>query len=268
MLFSEGVFNKKPKKSKIIVYTAIFGNYNKLKEVKNPSKEINYICFSDRPIKSETWTIVKGSDKFNNPVMNAKIPKILPHSYFNCDYSLWIDGSIEIIGNVYSLIGDFLSNSYDLAAFKHKTRNCPYEEAQVVIKFGLAISSEVKNQMLKYKKEGFPSNNGLTQGGVLLRKHSKKMESFNRIWWAEICKHTLRDQLSLDYAACKAGIRINHFNLPKLYQKNDHFIYHGHKKTFKHLKTLFRIAIRSRNEISFDQIKNKLPIRKDIKRIY
>ena len=66
---------------KIIVFTAIMGNYNTLREIKNPDKIIDYICFTDQKIKSNTWRIVKGSAFSNNSNLNAKIYKVLPHLY-------------------------------------------------------------------------------------------------------------------------------------------------------------------------------------------
>jgi hypothetical protein len=40
---------------KVVVYTAIFGKYDFL-ESKNPN--VDFICFTDRNLKSNTWKIV------------------------------------------------------------------------------------------------------------------------------------------------------------------------------------------------------------------
>ena len=42
---------------KVVVYTAIFGKYDALVEQKkNPN--VDFICFTDRNLKSNTWKIV------------------------------------------------------------------------------------------------------------------------------------------------------------------------------------------------------------------
>lgn len=230
-------------KKKVIVYTAIMGNYNKLREIKNPDKNIKYICFTDQKIKSNTWQVVKGSTIFYNSNLNAKIHKVLPHLYFNCDYSLWIDASIEIEGNILDLIDSHLDEKTDIVLFKHKIRDCPYCEANIVISSKLANSIIVKSQMNKYHRYGFPLHKRFSQGGVILRKHSEKMEIFNLTWWGEICRYTQRDQLSLDYCIDKTNLSLKYFDLPKLYENNGYFRYYGHKKNISHLNVLLRIAI-------------------------
>lgn len=219
------------------------GNYNILREIKNPDKKIDYICFTDQKIKSNTWRIIKGRALFNNSNLNAKLYKVLPHLYFKCDYSLWVDGSIEIYGNIMNLIDSHFNEKTDILLFKHKVRDCPYCEANIVISSKLANSTIVKSQMNKYRRNGFPLHKRFSQGGVILRKHSKKMEIFNLTWWGEICRHTQRDQLSLDYCINKTNLFLRYFDLPKLYENNGYFRYYGHKKNISHINILIRIAI-------------------------
>ncbi len=245
-------------KKKIIVYTAIMGNYNKLREIKNPDKNIKYICFTDQKIKSNTWQIVKGSTIFYNSNLKAKIPKVLPHLYFNCDYSLWIDASIEIYGNILDLIDSHIDEKTDLILFKHTKRDCPYCEANLVISSKLANRNIVRSQMNNYYTKGLPLHNGLSQGNVLLRKHSKKMEFFNLYWWGEICRYTHRDQLSLDYCLNKTNINYKYFDIPSLYENNGYFRYHGHRKNISHILVLVRIVIAEGNLFNIRKILNNL----------
>lgn len=239
---------------KIIIYTAIMGNYNKLREIKNPDKNIIYLCFTDQKIESNTWKIVKGNNSFHNSNLRAKIYKVLPHLYFNCDYSLWVDASIEIYGNILGLINSHIDEKTDLALFRYTKRDCPYCEANIVISSKLANKNLVRSQMNNYYKKGFQLHNGLSLGGVILRKHSKKMEFFNLMWWGEICRYTHRDQLSLDYCINKANLIHKYFNLPKFFENNGYFKYHGHKKNISHLMVLIRIVIAEKNILDFRKI--------------
>jgi hypothetical protein len=234
------------------------GKYNKLREIKNPDKEITYICFTDQSFKSKTWKIIKGSSIFSNMNLNAKIHKILPHLYFNCDYSLWVDGSIEIYGDIKKLIELSFNDGTDICLFKHKVRDCPYCEANVIISSNLVDPEKIREQMNNYQKNGLKIHSGLSQGGVILRKHSKEMELFNMRWWSEICRYTKRDQLSLDYCISKTGLNLKHFNLPKLYDDNGYFKYYGHNKNISHIITLLKISIADGEILNISNIIQKL----------
>src|SRR5437667_162402 len=83
----------------IQVYTAITGKKDALRDdIKN---------FQDSDF-----------DKFTSPVMNAKIFKILPHKFLDCDISVWIDGNIFLKIPVEQLVDEFLGGN-DMALFRH-----------------------------------------------------------------------------------------------------------------------------------------------------
>ena len=49
--------------NKYIVYTALFGKYDKLLEIHNINKHIDYVCFTDnKDLTSKTWNIIYVSD--------------------------------------------------------------------------------------------------------------------------------------------------------------------------------------------------------------
>ena len=77
--------------------------------------------------------------------------------------------------------------------------------------------------MQNYEYAGFPRNNGLITGMVILRRHNhldcvKVMEQ----WWSEISYNSKRDQLSFNYSAWKKGVKINY--LPGDSRNNDFFV--------------------------------------------
>jgi CMP-N-acetylneuraminic acid synthetase len=192
---------------KIVVYTCITNAYDTLKEVKNPSSDIDYICYTDNlGLKSKTWQIrnipKEVKDKRLCTTKTARYIKINPHLFFpEYTMSLWIDGSMGIIGDIKT----FIANNYDsFLLMKHPVRNCIYDECGVVIKSKKEIPTIAQSQINEYKKQRMPSNNGLVQTGLILRRHNDDInKKIAGEWWAEIEKHSKRDQLSFNYVVWK-----------------------------------------------------------------
>lgn len=187
----------------IVVYTCIIGNYDTLREVKNPEENVDYICFTDSDLISETWEIKKIENSLNlDNTRFSRYPKIMPHLFLK-DYeiSVWVDGSITVIGNVTKFIKENLHTNVCMC--KHPHRNCIYDEGKV-IRHGIDVPEAVDKQMKKYKSENFPAKNGLIAGGLMIRKHnSKECIEINKQWWGEIINNSKRDQLSFNYVAWK-----------------------------------------------------------------
>jgi len=84
---------------KKVVYTAIIGKYDKLKEPKVVSEGFDYVCFTDDvTLKSPIWKIVPVANPqgLDNTRLARKI-KILCNFFLKeYDLSIWIDGSVLI----------------------------------------------------------------------------------------------------------------------------------------------------------------------------
>lgn len=195
---------------RIVVYTAIFGGKDVLLEP--PIYEnVDYVCFTDDPnMKSDIWDVRLVEPTNEDPCRAAKIYKILPHKYFpDHEVSLWLDGNIELMKSPHSIM--HLLDRNNMAAFHHPSRFCIYKEAHRCLdsaRFTKWNTDLIKEQMTKYEKEGYPENNGLINGGVLLRRHhyssvAKTMEA----WWQEIERYSQRDQLSFNYVSYKNDFR-------------------------------------------------------------
>ena len=193
-----------------VVYTAITNNKDILKE-NQCTLDADFFAFLDTPQKSETWTIREASSEFADPRRNAKVQKILSHHYFpDYEYSLWIDGAVELQVPVGTLVEKYLKDA-DIAFFKHPVRNCLYKEAEVCKELKLDDPEIIDKQMKKYRSESFPEEFGLAEATVLLRRHTPKVKEFNELWWKEIKYGSRRDQLSMFYALWKTGLKYTFF---------------------------------------------------------
>jgi hypothetical protein len=218
-----------------IVYTAIFGNISdKLHSHPTQSTDVAFLSFLDEQrlkkksfLNRTKWQTHEARFKNENLRRQARAHKILAHKLFtNCRYSLWLDGCLKLVSrNVNTIMEKHLKNA-DICIFRHKKRNCLYDEVKACIQQQKDDENIMLNQVTKYLKEGYPVNNGLAETTALLRRHNKATIEFNEMWWEEIQNGSYRDQLSFNYTAWKLGIAFDYF--PGLATYNPYFKWYRH----------------------------------------
>lgn len=193
--------------SNVTVYTSITGGKDKLIDDQKKG-ESPFMAFTDFAFDSNTWERKPAYGGFSDPRRNSRIQKILVHKYLDSEYSIYIDGNISLLKPPEELITTHLKN-HDIAVFKHPSRDCLYDEAMICAKRGLDDPEVIIQQVKRYEDAGYAKHKGLCECGVILRRHTPKVEAFNNAWWAEYCSGSRRDQISFMYAADKVGIRVN-----------------------------------------------------------
>lgn len=189
-----------------VVYTAIFGDKDEIKSI-DRSKGIDYLVFTDDPmLRSHDFEIIVVPRIFDDPVLNAKVYKILQSKDLaEYDYSLWIDASMSVNGvDVNALFDNYLKD-HDIALHKHPDRNCIYDEAEACIRHNKDNPTKISQQMETYRLSGYPKQNGLVSAGIIFRRHTVAISQLNEAWWREIMKHSRRDQLSFNYVVTATG---------------------------------------------------------------
>lgn len=208
---------------KIVVYSAVTGQYDFLRPAPASWKvDAQFLAFLDSPQPAEGWTVQPLAASNADPCRNAKAPKVLPHLFFDAEYSIWIDGSIQITSSmpITAYIKEALTNA-DIALFRHRRRNCIYEEAKACVERSKDDPARIKNQVEHYRRAGYPRNNGLAECTVIVRRHTPAVQAFNAAWFQEIQAHSRRDQLSFDYVAWRLGVRYS--RLEGTIAANPHF---------------------------------------------
>ena len=196
------------KSNRLVVYTALFGDYDELIDPLGDFQGCDFVCFTDqRYLKSDIWDVrlVEKCDMPSN-MMNRRY-KILPHLYFP-DYSvsLYVDANIAILENPKELSDKYLGD-FDFVVPKHFARDCVYDEAKECIVLMKDKPGCIKKQMQRYAEIGFPFGFGLSENNILLRNHSRdKVIKLMNSWWQELQKETKRDQLSLPYVIWMSGL--------------------------------------------------------------
>ena len=206
---------------KKVIYTCITDGYDNLLIPKITSKDFDYICYTDDDnLKSDFWIIRKIPDEFLNYPKNKinRAVKILPHKILQeYDISIWVDANIVMKEDLNEVLNklDLTSNNC-IWIPQHPSRNCAYEESRVVHSIGKDKSDKPKKQAEKYKKEGFPTNFGLTQNSFIIRKQNdENCIKLMEMWFNELLENSHRDQLSLQYCEWKSGVSV--YKLPKAF---------------------------------------------------
>ena len=188
-----------------VVYTAIFGPHDTLKD-QPKIKGVKYVCFTDQPLKSDTWRIVRVGLNGLSPRLRSKEPKLLPHKWLSpyVRRSLWIDGSI-------SLKDDGLIRFVDGSGFAmvpHPDRDCIYKEIAALKHLKSLAGQDFDAQAKKYEESGWPRNAGLWASGIIYRRHTARARRFGEAWWFAVNTETTRDQISLPPLLNKFGISV------------------------------------------------------------
>ena len=207
----------------LIVYTAITDNYDVLND---PAEEVcagaEFVAFVENSVVSRRWETRSLAQNDNDPKRRSGFYKILSHRVLpNAEFTLWIDGSIDLIMPFpITNLMDYLRDA-DLAIFEHSSRCCVYQEACEILRRHLDNPRTVYEQVMRYTRQGYPANMGLGANTVILRRHNKRIKAFNEAWWREIQNGSKRDQLSFNYVANKCGLKYNVF--PNSLRRNSLF---------------------------------------------
>lgn len=156
-------------------------------------------------------------DKFKDPRRNSRIQKIMPHKFMDCDFSIYIDGNRKLLVSPEKLVERYM-DGYDIVMFKHSLRDCVYDEALEVAKLGLDDPELIIEQAKFYEDHEFPKHKGLVECGFIIRRHNKRVADFNEFWWADYCRFSRRDQLSVMPAIERSGVRLKQLDYPYDFQ--------------------------------------------------
>jgi hypothetical protein len=190
---------------KIAIYTCITGNYDTLRSPLRVDRQFDYFCFSDdatsvgapwiwRPIPTAGLT----------PQDQNRYVKMHPHVVLpEYDATIYLDGSVEIVGDVGEMVKNALASEGDLFLYDHSERTCTYREAAACAHFSHEWIWVISRQMRRYCREGFPPDSGLYEANVILRRNVRSIAVLMDQWWEEYMAGVKRDQLSLRYVSWK-----------------------------------------------------------------
>lgn len=224
---------------KIVIYSCIVGEYDKIREPVFKNSYCDYILFTDNlEIQTTGWSIelipqeIK-NQYLNNNVLVNRYYKLNPHILFpNYDYAIYVDGNIEIVSDLTPLIHNI--GSLGIALHKHRFRNCLYDELEACKILKKGNQEKLQEQIEKYKKENFPSQYGMAECGLIVTD-IKKVEAKEILekWFFEFLhSSSLRDQIALPYVLWKKNIALDQITTlgNNIYQNPKIIIHKNHNQ--------------------------------------
>lgn len=191
-----------------VIYTALFGDYDDLIELKK-FEGWDYICFTDQNnLKSDVWKIIEVNDDNIPPNMLNRMYKWLPHRYLSeYELSFYIDTNLELLKNPDYFLDTYL-NDYLLAIPSHGA-NCIYKESNSCVLLGKSKAKDTLNQIKTYHQDSFPENFGLGANGIMFRFHNdpRIIKLMENVWNNLLTYNTKRDQLTLMYEIWKLDFK-------------------------------------------------------------
>jgi hypothetical protein len=194
---------------RVLVYTSIFGNYDSLKDQEQQNIDCDFLHFSS-----------PHEELGDNPRLQAKYYKVLPHRLLGngmgYDYTIWIDGSIQVESPKFAEY--MVSQAKDSwAMFKHPWRDCIYQEIAEAHDMKKYLDQPMIEQGCAYEEDCMPKNYGL-QACTIICRNTKNLEVMGlcELWWREILKWGIKDQVSLPYVLHKNNSKVNICDKPLL----------------------------------------------------
>lgn len=206
-----------------VIYTAIFGGKDTLIPAQAP-EHWDLVCFTDAESDALNgyvgdWRIRRIMRITSEPRMMARDIKSRPHIWLpDYDVSIWIDGNIEIVGDMNFFIASALMKN-DMAVPSHlctkiDRRDSLREEVAAIIRLSKDDPKVVQRQYDSYISQGFPEHEvGLAATTQLARRHTDQVARFNNLWFDQIKKFSIRDQMSFNYAAWKTGTPFSYLGI-------------------------------------------------------
>jgi hypothetical protein len=199
-------------KSKVVVCTAVTGSYDVLHPPATKVPGWDYICFTDEPeLARPGWEVRALLENHLDRPRCSRLPKILAHRFlYDYDISIWVDANLRIIGDLADLCPLALAYA-DIAFFRHGSRRPSVAaEIEACVAYNKAPFEVMSQQYEHYRGKGFPDDAGIIpEGGVIIRRHNRlRVQAAMEEWWAELLRHSARDQISLPYVIWRNSLRV------------------------------------------------------------
>lgn len=190
------------------IYTVITGNYDTIKQPLVLTPGADYFLFTNNPhikeagvwrvVQIPSLNIVDRSEKENNILLSRRV-KMLAHAYLpqGYDVSVYVDADMLLKESLSELL-DTMADSRLMAACRHSYCASVRQEINDLINKGMVDAHQVEQQWQRYVDWGFEDNFGISENGLLIRRHYEaRVIQLMELWWEEYQQGCLRDQVSL-----------------------------------------------------------------------
>ena len=210
----------------VIVYSCVTGGRDKIKRL-GFRDDFRYVMFTDQEVGDCDWEVKRISAP--DPLRAARYHKHHPHELFpEASVTIWIDGThwpYTSLAPLLELLGD-----NHIAASRHYCRANSFDEASVCMESGMGDVDRIRSQTAAYRAEGFRDDLGLYETSYLVRRNGKPLVELQELWWSQMVKYCMRDQISLTYCLWRLNIGISVIPGVCRCGRNDFFKMRPHRK--------------------------------------
>ncbi|SFN31765.1 glycosyltransferase domain-containing protein [Dokdonella immobilis] len=216
----------------LLVYTCVFGGYDRIYPPVEMDPSIDYVAITDDPaLNVRGWRphLVDNS-QFSSARIANRFYKMLGHRILTgYDAGIYVDGNVRILGPSSRLLSKFLQTGTAVGLYRHSKRDCVRSEVATCIKMGKVDDARrIEEELNTYLSEGFPDRQGLVEATVLLKNHAHpELDSAMELWWNLYSRYGTRDQISLPYVLWKTGLP-HHWNPGSFRDENPYFGVYPH----------------------------------------
>lgn len=182
----------------VVVYTAIYGEFDTLKPHPAHPRVAAWRCYTDDPeLACDGWETIVEPPRYPTPRLAAKWWKCHPPA--DADWSVWMDGSLRLIHAEYVDVLAGLLDQADIALFRHHRRSTIRDEAQACLDLQprKVAGVDVHGQVDRYEQRKPTGRLGVWETASLARRHTPVVLALGGAWMAHCELGTPRDQLSL-----------------------------------------------------------------------
>lgn len=217
---------------KIAVLAANAGGYDTVREPEVVTPNTDYVLFTDADVpESSVWHAAPFEYVSHDPTRTARFVKTHPHLWFgDYDWVIWVDSNLRIVCDVRELLVG--AADYDMTTWDHPLRSTWQEEVKACLARSKDEIEALKTQKKAYALErDIPKQLWETSVLVFNMKNHAAIEGLMTQWWAEILKHSKRDQIALPKAVGESGAKLGYLAPKGICMRTDHrFEYYRHNK--------------------------------------
>ncbi len=217
-----------------IIYTVITGSYDSIKQPLVVEEGVQYYLFTNNPeiknagewkvlqISSELW---QGRTERENNILLSRKVKMLPHKYLpeGAEWSIYIDADMLIKKPLTKLLNNLHEDTL-FAVCRHSYCKSVSEEINDLKTKGMVDVTQIENQWKRYVEWGFKDNLGISENGLLIRRHNDaRVAQLMELWWEEYQNGCLRDQVSLMPCMYRTGF-MPYFQFIEMDIRNNNFV--------------------------------------------
>lgn len=204
----------------MIVYTAVFGGYDTVRAPEHPG-DARWVCITDGPPAPPPWQTITVIGAGNSR-LRARNYKLRPHRWFREPVTVWLDGNVTLCVPPEELL-KYVEDT-DIAAVEH-SRVHHYAEADECLRLGKGDPERIRAQVRAYKAEGCPPQ-PVTANFLMVRRNTWAVAGLGDMWWGQVMRYSVRDQISSPYCLWKLGMSIT--RIPGDHGRGPDFVRHPH----------------------------------------